>query len=116
MKLIFLAALFLSASVNAEEWTRTEKILLASYIVMNAADVVQTRHIIDVGGGSELNPAFGSKPSTTRLIGLKAVVVGTLFLLADSSNSDTRLALLAAVNFVQFLGIRHNHLEIQFEM
>lgn len=57
------------------EWSPADKWAAAAFIVANALDAASTVRALD-RGGVELNPLLGKNPSTAKVIGFKAVIVG----------------------------------------
>jgi len=57
---------FLCACSTAHKWTKTDKILETSYLVLHTVDWLQTRNA-DWDRFYERNPILGKKPSTSEV-------------------------------------------------
>ena len=57
--------------------------------VLQAIDVYTTAKALDYDCVTEVNPIFGNRPSTTKLIGIKSVILSTSLLLGtDMTSAD----------------------------
>lgn len=92
---------------HAEDWTTTQKALYGTYIGLNVIDASQTIHA-SRDGYTELNPIYGSHPSTERVLLTKVFLVGAVGVLADHVPSTPRTLVLGFLNVLQVGVIEHN--------
>jgi hypothetical protein len=99
--LLLIFILFLPLTSYAE-WSRSDKLLMGSYIALSALDVVQTSQFAK-RGIVEVNPLFrkgDGSPDVSRLIIMKLLVGAGVFYFADRY-PNLRTELLLGVNSMQ---------------
>lgn len=99
-------------SSKAEDWSKTDKALIASFIVLETIDVAQTKRCLKLPNCTEGNPIFGKHPSDGQLVAGKTIAVGAIYWLADSY-PEYRTGFLIGANLIQSLVVRHNYIGAQ---
>lgn len=75
-------ALLAATPAHADAFTNRE----VAFQVLNAADTIETCHVLATGKGYEANPLIGKHPSCGRLVGIKAVSGAVHWFVADRIN------------------------------
>lgn len=76
------------------EWTTTNKVMFASFVAVNVADVLQSQQVDPGSGYRETNPLYGRYPSDARLIAVKSLTVGGVYwLIKDKDPAHRNLML-----------------------
>ena len=107
MALFFYAMILFSANVNADDWTKEQKILEGAYIVAVYADYRQTLQIAK--DSAEINPYLGASPSPSKIKSYFITTTALHWIAADLMPSKWRTRFLYATTGFQFAFVAHNY-------
>jgi len=99
------------AWVSPNKWTTTDKVLLGSFVALQAIDVAQTKRVLK-RGGYEMNPIFGKHPSDGQLLLGKAIGTSAIYWLSDNY-PEYRTGILIGAVAVQAVVVRRNYIGAQ---
>lgn len=82
----------LAALKQPNEWTDGQRALLAGFVLASVADYGQSRYALEHPGEyRENNPLVGNgKDAPARLLALKLITIGGVYILADRLSTERR--------------------------
>lgn len=106
-KLLLLLTLLCSAA-QADDWSRTDKALFATYATLSAVDALQYKYILDHPEQFREANSILEGSSFGEVVLVKTAVAGAMFLLLDARPQDRRAGLWLLV-LLQGAIVAHNH-------
>lgn len=111
MKYLLLLLLIPSVYLQAEwdDWHPENKQLYKNFVALNMIDVYQTNYYLNnYSTTTEMNPIFGDRPSTEKLIAMKVLGLYGTYLLLDGETRQKKRRTLKTVNYFYMGVVIHN--------
>ena len=94
-----------------EPFDNAEKILMTTYLGLQAADIATTVIAID-GGATETNPVFGSDPSTAQLVMFKAASGLVIYSLLNWTDNHAARKTMLVLADIMYTGVVLNNTRV----
>ena len=105
--LLLIPSVYLQAEWN--DWHPENKEIYKDFVALNMIDLYQTNYYLHkYDTTTEANPIFGDRPSTEKLIVMKALGLYGTYLLIDGDSRQKKRKVLKTVNFFYMGVIIHN--------